>query len=164
MRDAMPPDNTTAAVPSFWSKPAPRLYFCRLAGAHGGAGCDARAAVVSYRNPLHFAASVPPAFDVTGLLEHALVRDATPALQLAALEALLEAAGAAPAAFAARYGSRLPWLRGFLSHTDAAGQAPLPPLSHHGALLQDDRQGRTTCGAAIRRFTQRPPVDSLCSA
>jgi hypothetical protein len=49
------------------------------------------------------------------------VRDATPGLQLAALEALLEAAGGGPAAFAARYGPRLPWLRGFLSHTAAAG-------------------------------------------
>lgn len=49
------------------------------------------------------------------------MRDATPALQLSALEALLEAAGAAPDAIAERYGPRLPWLRGFLSHTDVAG-------------------------------------------
>ena len=60
----------------------------------------------------------------TGLLEHALVRDATPGVQLGALEALLEAGSGAPAAFAARYGPRLPWLRGFLAHTDAAGVLP----------------------------------------
>ena len=56
-----------------------------------------------------------------GFLEHALVREAPSPLQLAALEALLEAAAAQPDAFAARYSGRLPWLRGFLSHTDVAG-------------------------------------------
>ena len=43
------------------------------------------------------------------------------ARQQAALEALLEVAGESPEGFAAVYASRMPWLRGFLSHTDAAG-------------------------------------------
>jgi hypothetical protein len=43
-------------------------------------------------------------------------------VQLAALEALLEVAGAAPEGFAELYAARLAWLRGFLLHTDAAGE------------------------------------------
>ena len=56
-----------------------------------------------------------------GLLEHALVRDGTSQLQLVALQALLEVAGAEPAAFAQHYAPRLHWLRGFLGHNDSAG-------------------------------------------
>lgn len=59
--------------------------------------------------------------DVAGLLEHALVREASSELQLIALEALLEVAGAQPVAFAQHYAPRLHWLRGLLSHTDSAG-------------------------------------------
>lgn len=51
-------------------------------------------------------------------------------VQLAALEALLEVAGEAPEGFAGVYAARMPWLRGFLSHTDTAGvlpsDAPIP--------------------------------------
>ena len=46
------------------------------------------------------------------------------AMQLAALEALLEVAGEAPEGFARVYAERMPWLRSFLSHTDAAGVLP----------------------------------------
>ncbi|KAK9834910.1 hypothetical protein WJX81_007994 [Elliptochloris bilobata] len=57
-----------------------------------------------------------------GLLEHALVRDGTSELAVAALEALLEEAGAAPAAFAAHYRPRVAWLQGFLAHADPAAR------------------------------------------
>ena len=71
------------------------------------------------RNFLYFA----------GLLEYALVRDATSELQLSALEALLEVAGAEPSAFAAYYSHRMPWLRNFLNHHDAAGDFPTEKAS-----------------------------------
>ena len=64
----------------------------------------------------------------TGLLEHALVRDASSELQLSALEALLEVAGTDPAVFAEQYSHRMSWLRGFLNHHDAAGQTQSFPL------------------------------------
>lgn len=49
------------------------------------------------------------------------MRDGTSELAVAALEALLEEAGAAPGAFAAHYRPRIAWLQGFLAHADAAG-------------------------------------------
>ena len=57
----------------------------------------------------------------TGLLEHALIRDGTSELHLAALQALLDAAARDVTAFAVRYRDRLPWLRGFLGHVHATG-------------------------------------------
>jgi len=57
-----------------------------------------------------------------GVFEHALVRDATPALQVAALEALLGTAAGAPLAFSRLYAPRMLWLRSFLGHTDAAAR------------------------------------------
>ena len=49
------------------------------------------------------------------------MRDGTSELAVAALEAQLEEAGAAPGAFAAHYRPRIAWLQGFLAHADAAG-------------------------------------------
>jgi hypothetical protein len=92
-----------------------------------------------------------------GLLEHALVRDGTSELAVAALEALLEEAGAAPRAFAAHYRPRLTWLQGFLGHADAAGAAAalviirLRGLSFGGfadALPAQLRQ--PVCGSCLR--------------
>lgn len=54
------------------------------------------------------------------------MREATSELQLTALEALLEVAGAQPATFAQNYAPRLHWLRILLSHTDLAGLTSVP--------------------------------------
>ena len=61
-----------------------------------------------------------------GFLENALVRAAPGDLQAVALEAILEVAAAAPADFAGSYRAKAPWLQGFLSHVNQAGE--LPPL------------------------------------
>lgn len=58
------------------------------------------------------------------VLEHALVKDGTSELHVAALQALLETAATDADAFAARYQTRLPWLQGFLSHIDEEGKLP----------------------------------------
>ena len=63
-----------------------------------------------------------------GLLEHALVKDAPAELHVAAFQAVLEVAADAPDQFAAAYKTQLPWLKSYLSHTDAAGMR-----AHHVA-------------------------------
>ncbi len=45
-------------------------------------------------------------------------------LQAVALEAILEVAAAAPADFAGSYRAKAPWLQGFLSHVNQAGEQP----------------------------------------
>ena len=60
------------------------------------------------------------------LLEHALVRDGTSELHVAALQSLLETATEDYSAFAKRYLPSLPWLKAFLSHVDDEGQLHQP--------------------------------------
>lgn len=57
-----------------------------------------------------------------GFLNNALVRAAPGELQAGALEAMLEVAAAAPAAFAGGYRAKVPWLQGFLGHVNPAGE------------------------------------------
>ena len=59
---------------------------------------------------------------VAGLLEHAMVKDATAELLVAAIQALLETAADSPQQFAELYKAQLAWLKGFLSHTDGTGE------------------------------------------
>ena len=68
-----------------------------------------------------------------------------PSLQLAALEALLEVAGAAPEGFAERYAPRLAWLRGFLLHTDAAGKTDAAVALLHARASQPDAPTPSAC-------------------
>ncbi len=56
------------------------------------------------------------------MLEHALVRDGTAELHVAALQALLETAEADYESFAKRYVTRISWLKSFLGHTDDEGR------------------------------------------
>lgn len=56
------------------------------------------------------------------LLEHALVRDGTAELHVAALQALLETAEDNYASFAKRYVTRISWLKSFLGHTVDEGE------------------------------------------
>jgi len=55
------------------------------------------------------------------IVEHALVREGTSELHVAALLALLETAAVDVDAFAMRYSQRVAWLRTFIVHTDAEG-------------------------------------------
>ncbi len=57
-----------------------------------------------------------------GILEHALVKDATGELHVTAIQALLEVASDAPEQCAGLYRGQLSWLRSFLTHTDATGK------------------------------------------
>ena len=56
------------------------------------------------------------------VLEHALVREGTSELHVAALLALLDTAALDVEAFATRYSQRAEWLRTFIVHTDAEGE------------------------------------------
>ncbi len=95
------------------------------------------------------------------MLEHALVRDAAPALQLAALEALLAAAAAAPYSFASRYAARLPWLRVFLAHTDAGGA----PALMHGPwrVLERSNTVHRSMGSASWQMVGWSHASSQCT-
>ena len=62
---------------------------------------------------------------VTGLLEHAMVKDASSELHVAAIEAMLEVASGSSDQFASLYKTQLSWLKPFLSHTDATGASLL---------------------------------------
>ena len=55
-------------------------------------------------------------------LECALVHAAPGSLQATALEAILEVAAGAPAAFAGGFRSKTGWLQGFLSHVNPVGE------------------------------------------
>ncbi len=59
-----------------------------------------------------------------GVLEHALVKDATGELHVTAIQALLEVASDSPEQCAELYRGQLSWLRSFLTHTDATGKPP----------------------------------------
>jgi hypothetical protein len=59
-----------------------------------------------------------------GVIEHALVREGTSELHVAALHALLETAALDVEAFAVRYKQRVAWLMHFIVHTDAEGDVP----------------------------------------
>jgi len=88
------------------------------------------------------------------------VRDGTSELAVAALEALLEEAGAAPGAFAAHYRPRLTWLQGFLGHADAAGAraARRAPGQRAGAARCRPRRSVSAApgsGAAATKFHWR---------
>jgi hypothetical protein len=58
------------------------------------------------------------------VVEHALVREGTSELHVAALLALLETAALDVDAFAVGYNQRVEWLRTFIVHTDAEGDSP----------------------------------------
>lgn len=67
---------------------------------------------------------------LAGLLEHALVKDASGELHIVAIQAMLEVAADLPEQFASLYKGQLSWLRSFLSHTDSTGQSlPSPHIS-----------------------------------
>lgn len=63
-----------------------------------------------------------------GVLEHALVKDATGELHVTAIQALLEVASDSPEQYAELYRGQLSWLRSFLTHTDATGK---PAIKSH---------------------------------
>ena len=102
------------------------------------------------------------------LLEHALVRTGTSELFAAALHALLEAASHAPAAFAAAYCTRVPWLVGFLGHINPAARstagrllgmaaASLKPAEKQALLeeLVDKARNPEDTGGKAARFEDR---------
>ncbi|DBB07277.1 TPA: hypothetical protein ACH3X3_008782 [Trebouxia sp. C0006] len=60
--------------------------------------------------------------DYLGVLEHALVKDATGELHVTAIQALLEVASDSPEQCAGLYRGQLSWLRSFLTHTDATAR------------------------------------------
>ena len=62
-----------------------------------------------------------PALARADVIEHALVREGTSELHVAALTALLETGALDVDAFAVRYSQRLEWLKAFIVHTDAEG-------------------------------------------
>lgn len=86
------------------------------------------------------APGVPP-LAYTLVLEHALVRDATHELVVAALGAMMALAAAAPSHWADRAVTRLTWLRSFLQHPDAVARAT-------AAKLMGIAAGSLSCSAA----------------
>ncbi|KAK9810293.1 hypothetical protein WJX72_008148 [[Myrmecia] bisecta] len=108
------------------------LRRCRshqLANAGGAALADGDTEMTSASSTL------PDAY--TGVLEHALIKDSTSELYVAALEALLEVAADAPHEFAQKYSARLQWLRAFLAHIDAAARDLAAKLCSIVALALD---------------------------